>query len=214
MLKSAFKKQMTQDLMELNINQTAAKAIASDVCRDMSKQGLYYHGIEHPINMFNFAAKNDIKLNIEQKIAIWFHDKIVNPLYGNFNEKLSALYMEACLLQYVDSTFIANIKRHILATECHTFNEEQLFKMDFHQDSLTIMDLDLHSFTNQKLFNFNKKLLIKEYKAFKIKDYKVNMNNFYKKLDEREYVFRTQPFIWGFNSNAKSILKNELNNAK
>jgi predicted metal-dependent HD superfamily phosphohydrolase len=214
MLKSAFKKQMTQDLMELNINQTIAKAIAADVCRDMSKQGLYYHGINHPIDMFNFATKNNIKLNIEQKIAIWFHDKIVNPLYGKFNEKISALYMEACLLQHVDSTFIANVKRHILATECHTLNEEQLFKMDFHQDSLTIMDLDLHSFTNQKTFNFNKKLLIKEYKAFKIKDYKINMINFYKKLDEREFVFRTQEFRWGFNSNAKSILKNELNNAE
>ena len=84
MLKSTFKKQMTQDLMELNINQQQARLIAADVCRDMSKQGLYYHGINHPIYIFNFAKKNDIKHNIEQKIAIWFHDKIVNPLYGKF----------------------------------------------------------------------------------------------------------------------------------
>lgn len=205
---------MMMDLKALNIKPEIAELIAENVCEFMSNSKLTYHNIMHVLMMFKFAQENKIELNIEQKIAIWFHDIIVNPLMQN-NEELSSLLMEAYLKPYVSEEFIKNVKKHIIATSLYLSNENELNLVNNDENSHTIMDLDLNSLCQTyQYFVFNKKLIAKELKNMKINPSKESHNKFLIKLLERKFIFRSSFFQNKFESIAKDNLELHLRKNK
>lgn len=105
-----------------------------------------YHGVYHPIHVLEYAKDNNIKLNIEQEIAIVFHD-VIYKIGCRDNEKASALFTEAVLLPHVKNEdqriSLTKITNHIIDTSQHFNAVSKLLE----PTSDLVLDLDICNMT-------------------------------------------------------------------
>ena len=203
MIEETIKKEFTEELeeflvTELSMNDTLN--IPDIVCCSMSTDLVHYHTPAHILDMFDFAISNDLLLNVEQKLAVWFHDAIYRPHFSN-NEEKSVSLMNL-LLDGVIPKSILNVASDIIIDTKKHFTTNILYT----RYSSLVLDLDLCSFCQP----FDYCLICSEFvdKEFSVK-YK-NLKEYYplrisflRNILNCKQIFRTEYFIDKFENHAR-----------
>lgn len=177
---------------DLKIKTNVATSIANCLFFRMNDVQLHYHTPVHILSIFEHAEKNNIPLEIWEKLAIWFHDAIYDiATKAPGNEYQSADFMKSLMEPYVDKDLLELAYTQIKMTANHLFKNEDLNSLYF-----KVLDLDLCNFSWSKE-NFLKagECVRNEYLAINDQDYLKNRNNFFQLLLSKGYIYRTNYFL-------------------
>lgn len=177
---------MMHDLIEYGICFNEAFSIAHANLMIMSCEDKKYHNYIHPLAMFDFAEDFGIELDMEQRLAIWFHDSIYDPkekVHGR-NETRSNNFMCGCIK---DTTYYTEM--YISATTEYLSQTPNLVEI-YNKKALTVMDLDLHTFA----LDYDKFCHAGDLVRQELGTTKKQTIGFYKLLLARAPIFRTEEF--------------------
>lgn len=173
-----------------------AATIGRTLVASMSDASLHYHTPVHVLCMFLFAEQNEIELNWDTKLAIWFHDAIYVPGQEGLNEHCSSNFMKALMYPFIDEGVYNKVDVAIRATANHMKDEAAVGHM-------ALLDLDLCSlvFENQEVVN---QCLEKECSN------DVKRRAFLQTLINRGFVYRSAIFKDRFEDIAMNNVKTQL----
>jgi len=156
----------------------------------MTRPGLCYHVPLHPLAMLESAEIYDIELNIQQVLAVFFHDAIYlprNPV--PMNEELSANLMVSCAPNGGADNFIREM---ILKTSKYA---ETLIP-GLSEKEAQIVDLDLIHFAwPMDMFLAADVAVGKELELiFGKEEYSTGRREFFRMFVDRGFVYRSTRF--------------------
>ncbi len=164
---------------------TKNNKIAENLFNLMIAPDLHYHTPVHILSIFQQAELMNLKLDISEKLAIWFHDAVY--IVGSVkNEINSALFMESLLSDSINSEIINSSKDIILATSNHC--------LDITCGN-QVLDLDLFSLGgSRELYQSTTRCVRKEYSDKSDEQFFIGRKVFMSKLIEKGYIYRTNSF--------------------
>ena len=138
---------MSQDLQErwvkiarrYGCSKATARASFNEVASRYKQSHRHYHDLSHLDHVF--AHFNEVRYYLHHQdsvaLALFLHDVIYDP-QSQTNEEDSAVYADALLRKFPDIPpyIIQNVKRMILATKTHQFDDQD-------QDTAYMLDMDL-----------------------------------------------------------------------
>lgn len=200
--KQDFLHNFSQFLIEHDIMEDTAIAIASAVFERMADRRLHYHTPVHVLSMFQFAEREfpNEKLMDWEELAIWFHDSVYIPQLPGASEELSIMFMRAMVGPAFSESLLAAASYAIETTSQHL---EKVTNNLYD----TIMDLDLAHFSLPDLTAHNDAIR-REFGYVDEAEYNKGRKSFLEKLLSRGFVFRSQAFKDRYEAFAvKNILK-------
>ncbi len=171
--------------------------------KEYNRDGRYYHDLSHIMQMLDIAHQHAFEDWNSIFFAIWFHDSIQNS--GKDNELKSAELSRYTLQELgADTIFCEKVYQLIMATQGHQSPRDK--------DTALFIDCDLSILGSTP--EIYQRYSIGCRKEYNIPDfmYSIGRRKFLKNLLKRPYIFQTNTFQKLFEKQARTNIKNELQN--
>lgn len=193
-------------LAKLGVDVQQNYTIGRSIFARMSNENLTYHNYQHVLNLIIKSINYDIELTLTEQLAIWFHDVIYIPLSKHeFNERNSALFMDASMQGLIDSKIITDASKIIFDTARHL--------EDFEPFSKNVLDLDMAHFSDEReKYNVSTQNLIKEFENAGVNrvDFNIGRKTFLQKLLSKKNIYRSEYFIDNCEDKARENIRLDL----
>ncbi|WP_426276962.1 hypothetical protein ACN9MN_17075 [Chryseobacterium sp. S-02] len=199
------KERFSEICLPLTQDQKLIGKLWSEVERNYSQKGRYYHNLEHLENMFSEldAIKDKISNYSNISFSVFYHDLIYDAS-SKSNEEKSAEFAKERLQQLnINESDIAEIYQQILATKAHESSDYNDVNYLLDAD-LSILGKDLETY-----INYTQKIR-KEYSIYPDLLYKPGRKKVLKHFLEMENIFKTEYFREKYDEQAKKNIEFEI----
>lgn len=199
------KERFSENCLQFTQDQKLIEKLWSEIEKNYSQKGRYYHNLEHLENMFSEldAIKDSISNYSNISFSVFYHD-IIYDASSKSNEEKSAEFAKARLQQLnINETDISEIYQQILATKAHESSDDKDLNYLLDAD-LSILGKDLETY-----IDYTKKIR-KEYSIYPDLLYKPGRKKVLKHFLEMENIFKTGYFREKYEEQAKKNIEFEI----
>ncbi len=205
MIMMSLKERFSKNCLNFTKDQSLIENLWSEIEKNYSGKGRYYHNSEHLENMFSELDSVKQKIvNLENiSFSVFYHD-IIYDATSKINEEKSAEFAELRLKKLnIDRDSIEKISAQILATKAHQKSGDN--------DVNYLLDADLSILGKdpETYLDYTKKIR-KEYSIYPDLLYKPGRKKALKHFLELENIFKTEDFREKYEKQARENIQFEI----